>query len=168
MGHTLIVGITESGKTTLAKLLCDNARKSGIGTLVLDPMHDTWNAEFQTDDEREFLEVFWQSRNCDVYIDEAGDMIGQYDKTMIQTATKGRHWGHNVHFLTQRGAMISPTVREMCRTLILFVSSRAACKVLAEEYNEPRILEASGFEVGEYFVKPRHGDLEHRHLFKEI
>jgi hypothetical protein len=129
-------------------------------------MHDVWDASFQTADTDEFLRVFFASKNCDVFIDEAGDAIGRYDRIMERTATKGRHWGHNVYFLTQRGAQISRTIRDQCRHLFLFVSGYEDCKLLARERNCPRLVEASDFEVGQYFYKPLHGALEMKHLFR--
>lgn len=167
MAHSLIVGMTESGKTTLAKQFCKSSQDDGIKTIVLDPMHDVWNADYQTDNTADFLDMFFSSRNCNVFIDEAGEMIGHYDELMKRVATKGRHWGHNVYFLTQRSPQLSPTVRGQCRHLFLFVSDFAACKIHAQELNCPELVQAVNFEVGEFFHKPRHGELARYHLFKE-
>ena len=128
MPHSLIVGMSESGKTTLAKRMCQRTKASGRGTGVLDPLHDNWDADFQTDDPELFLQTFWQSRSCDFFIDEAGDSVGHYDKPMIQTATRGRHWGHNCYYITQRSQSLSPTVRAQCRYIFLFAMARQDCE----------------------------------------
>ena len=75
MAHSLILGMTESGKTTIAKELAKRLKSSGHPVIVLDPMHDAWEADFQTDDQNEFLNVFWQAQKCHVFIDESGGAI---------------------------------------------------------------------------------------------
>ncbi len=134
--------------------------------LVLDPVHDEWECTFKTADQEEFLRAFWNSQCCDVFIDEAGDAIGQYEKAMIQTASKGRHWGHNVFFVTQRGAQLSPTVRTQCRKLFLFNMALEDCKLLAREWNKPLLLEASLLPQGQCFVASRFGEVQRLNVFK--
>ena len=58
MPHSLIIGMTESGKTTLATEICRDYRARGIKTIVLDPMYDQrWDADFLTTDKARFLEI---------------------------------------------------------------------------------------------------------------
>lgn len=166
MSHSLILGMTESGKTSLAKQLAAYYKSKGIGILVLDPMHDPgWNADYQTDDQNEFLEVFFNSRRCMVFIDEAGESVGQYDKIMTRTATKGRHWGHSVHYISQRGTMVNRTVRDQCRHLFLFATALDDCKLYAREFNKPELLQAANFGPGEFFKTGRFTTVERCKLF---
>lgn len=157
--------MTESGKTTLAKKLASNARKRGRSVIVLDPLHDEWDCDFQTNDAAEFLRVFWGNQSCDVFIDESGDAIGRFNKVMQQTATKGRHWGHSVHFLTQRGAQLSPTVRDQCSHLFLFCSGFKDCQIHAQEWNKPDLVQAASFPAGEFFHATRFNPLERGNAF---
>ena len=165
MPHSLIVGMTESGKTTLAKKLCSLSRRKQRGTLVLDPLHDEWDADFKTDNQELFLQAFWASQCCDAFIDEAGDAIGHYEKAMIQCATKGRHWGHNVHFITQRPMQLSPTVRTQCRILFLFNMAKEDCIQLAKEWNKPELIEAATLPQGQCFMAPRFGEVKRLNAF---
>ena len=166
MAHSLILGMTESGKTTLAKNLAAHYRANGIGVLVLDPMGDPeWQADFQTSDPEEFLEVFWSSRKCAAFIDEAGESVGQYDKVMGRTATKGRHWGHSCHYLSQRGAQIARTVRDQCGHIFLFTTALDDSKIHANEWNKPEMRGANTLAQGEYFHATRFGTLERGKLF---
>lgn len=160
MPHSLIVGMTESGKTTMGKKLCAMSHQKQRGTLVLDPLHDTWQCDFKTADVDEFLRAFWASQCCDVFIDESGDMIGHYERAMIQTATRGRHWGHNVHFITQRGAQLSPTVRTQCRNLFLFNMAREDCELLAREWNKPELKDAALLPQGQCYMASRFGPVK--------
>lgn len=165
MAHALILGMTESGKTTLAKRMATEYRARGFGVLVLDPLGDQWDCDFQTADPDEFLRVYWDSRRCMVFIDESGDSVGQYDKAMIRTATRGRHWGHSNHYISQRGTLLARTVRDQCSHLFLFSTALEDCKIHAKEWNNAEILEASKFAQGEYLHTTRFGALTTHKLF---
>lgn len=155
MPHCLFLGMTESGKTTLAKQLVIASQAKSI---VLDPMNDPgWQADFKTANSAEFLDMVWASEKCDVVVDEAGEAIGRYDVIMEKIATQSRHWGHNAYFLTQRGAQISATVRAQCRHLFLFTSAKDDCKILANEYNRPELLEANTLPQGHFIHVTRFG-----------
>lgn len=166
MGHSLILGMTESGKTTLAKRLASQYRARGVGVLVLDPIDDPdWPNDFKTGDPAEFLEVFWQSQRCAVFIDEAGESVGRYDTVMHKTATKGRHWGHACHYISQRSTQIAPIVRDQCSNLFLFCTAFEDCKTHAKEWNNHKIKMASTLKKGEYVYCTRFGELKTGTLF---
>jgi len=157
--------MTESGKTTLAKQLAQTYKRKGLGVIVLDPLNTTWECDFQTTDPDEFLNVYWNSRQCMAFIDESGDAVGRFDTAMIKTATRGRHWGHSNHYITQRGAMLARTVRDQCSHLFLFCTALEDCKIHAKEWNKPEMLNAGQFAQGEYFHTTRFGDLTKSKLF---
>lgn len=167
MAHALILGISESGKTTLALRLASQYKAQGVGVLVLDPLKNPeWHADFITGDEKEFLDMFWRSRSCMCFIDEAGEAVGRYNIAMQKTVTRGRHWGHGVHVITQRGAQLSPTVRDQCRHLFLFCSSRKDGELLAAEWNKPELAECSVLKQGEYMHASRFGVLNRSQLWR--
>jgi len=157
--------MTESGKTTLAKQLARTYKAKQVGVLVLDPLFDNWECDRQLNDANEFLQVYWASRSCMVFIDESGDAIGRYEKAMIQTATRGRHWGHSNHYITQRANSVALTVRDQCSHLFLFASGFEDCKTHAKEWNQPELIQAANFEKGEYFHTTRFGQLTRNKLF---
>jgi hypothetical protein len=175
--------MTESGKTTMGVRLAHHYYGRGWGVLVLDPLCDPrWNPEppqldrltrkvqqtafKQMADGDEFLKIFWASKRCMVFIDESGDAVGRYDLAMQQTATKGRHWGHSVHFLSQRGVQINRTVRDQCSHLFLFTTAREDAKVHANEWNQPALIEAAMLPQGSYFHVTRFGKVERGTLFE--
>jgi DNA helicase HerA-like ATPase len=138
--HSLILGMTESGKTALAKKLIKEFKAKGIHCISLDPLSDPdWGADFITNDPIEFENVWKASRACICVIDEAGT-VGKFSDSIREAATKGRHWGHSFLFLSQRGTQIEPLVRDQCSALFLFRSGMQSRKVLAEEFNAPELL----------------------------
>lgn len=157
MAHSLIVGGTESGKTTLAKRLAAAHHAAKLGVIVLDPMNDPdWQCTFRTADPDEFMRVVTNSEGCHCFVDEAGDAIGRYDTTMQKLATRYRHFGHSCYFITQRAAMLAFTVRAQCRHGFIFNSDADDCKALVKTFNQPRIAEASALPQGHFFHVTRY------------
>ena len=167
MGHCLILGQTESGKTSLARALCENYKNQGVETIVLDPMHDPrWQCSFKTAEPDLFFQVYNDSTRCAAFFDEAGDLCKDYPTEMIRTATKGRHRGHRNHYIAQRATLINRTIRDQCTELFLFNSALEDCKIHAAEWNAPDIRDHGPFLAqGEYFYKQRLGILQRGKLF---
>lgn len=158
MAHTLILGMSESGKSTLAKNLAKVYKSQGWSVIVLDPLKDPeWCADFITADQDEFLSVFWASRKCMVFIDEGGKSVGQYEKAMQECFTTGRHWGHSCHLIAHKGTQLAPVVRDQCRYLFLFCSSIKEGKLLADEFNKPELQECNKLLQGEYIHASKFG-----------
>ena len=129
--------------------------------MVLDPIDpDAWGADFATDDPAVFLDTFWKSANCMVFVDEAGDNFGRFETDMAQCATKGRHSGHCLHFISQRAKMLSPTVRTQCTKLVLFNVAYEDAKMHSVEWNRPQLLTCVDFPPGIYFECGRWGALQ--------
>lgn len=153
--------MTESGKTTLASELSRYYRERGIGVLVLDPLGDPrWSADVLLSDRHEFLELCRTSRRCMIFVDEAGESVGQYDNEMHWLATRGRHYGHCAHFCSQRGMQIAKTVRDQCSLMWLFRSSISDCKIHADEWGFEELRAGNSLAQGEYFYAERFGALE--------
>jgi hypothetical protein len=158
--------MTLSGKTSLAKKIAPVYRANGVRVLVLDPLNDPdWQADYRTTDPDEFLRAFWESRQCAVFIDESGDAVGRYDDAMVRTATRGRHWGHRVHYITQRGAQLARTVRDQCSSLFLFTTSLDDSKIHANEWNKPELRTAHTLPQGAYFATDRFTPLKRGKLW---
>lgn len=154
MPHTLILGITETGKTTLAYRLANTYKQKGTEVLVLDPLLSSrWAADFITDDAEKFLRIVFAKRKCALFVDEAGDMLDKYDSTMNKLATFSRHYGHNAHFICQRAIMVSPTIRAQCTNLFLFKQHRQDAEILARDFVSDDLLQATKLLKGEFLSK---------------
>lgn len=166
MAHSLIIGMTESGKTTLAKQLAQSYANNGIRVLVFDPMYDDeWVADFQTANFDDMIREYEASTKCAVFFDEAGTVSKQHDEFLIKTATQGRHRGHANHYISQRGAMVPKTLRDQCSHLFIFGQSLDDAKTYAREYNSPEILTVAKFRKGEYYHATRFDDATKGKLF---
>ena len=165
--HTLILGMTESGKTTTAKVLISVFKRRGIKSIVLDPFNDPgFGADYQTNNSDDFLKMVWSSRKCHVYVDESGKAIGRYNQLMDELATTGRHWGHSCFFITQKATQISPIIRDQCGQVFLFGSGHQSCKMIAEEFNDKEFLNATALKQGEFYHKTRFGKLHKGNIFQ--
>ncbi|HHJ14268.1 MAG TPA: AAA family ATPase [Gammaproteobacteria bacterium] len=166
MPHVLIAGITESGKSTLARELAAEYRRADIGVLVLDPLADPrWEADYQTTDPDAFLQTAKQSWECALFLDESGETVGRYKEEMFWCATQARHRAHRSHFITQRPVQLAKTVRDQCTRLFLFAVSTSDAKVLADEWAKPALLEAATLGPGEFFDVRRFGEPRRRRVF---
>ena len=165
MAHVLIIGMTESGKTSLAKLLNAEYRNKGLSSIVLDPINDPgWRPDedcFVTRDKYRFLQTVKNSRSCVVFVDESGEIVGQYDTEMHWLGTRARHYGHSCHFLSQRTVQIATTVRDQCSTMYLFACGKKDSKILADEWNQDEITEANKLGKGEFFIVHRMKPLQY-------
>jgi signal recognition particle GTPase len=113
MPHTLIVGQTNTGKTTLALKMCEAWKRAGFVTLVLDPTLDTrWRGmtDLHTADKETFLRAYFNSRNARVFIDESIEVASNSDKDIIYTATRGRHYGHCNVYISQRANSVARNI----------------------------------------------------------
>jgi signal recognition particle GTPase len=144
-GHTLVIGKTMSGKTTLVSRIADNFKKAGCGLIVLTPFtkDDRWaSADYVTEDADDFCKVVFASRQCLVIVDEGSEYAGKYDDTVFKIATRGRHYGHLAIFIGQKYKDLNKAIRENCVNLFVFKSSPQQCAELSETYVNESINEA--------------------------
>jgi hypothetical protein len=152
--HCLILGITETGKTTLGFRLAAAYRQQGINVLVLDPdLRSEWCANYITDDPEDFLKFVKINTKCALFVDESGQMIGRYTTPMEWLATNSRKWGHKAHFLAQRATQLPPIVRAQCTTIFLFKQAMTDAKILAADFVAEDLKQSCFLVKGEYLVK---------------
>jgi energy-coupling factor transporter ATP-binding protein EcfA2 len=137
--HTLITGTTGSGKSTLAKMLAKSLQTRGHGIVVLDPMRSNdWGVQPHYE-QGAFLEEVKSRKDCFVFVDEAGAMIGRYNVEMEWCATTGRHFGHKSTFICQYVTQLAPVVRSNCDKVYLFATDGQSREKLAQEFDQPSI-----------------------------
>lgn len=159
MAHSLICGISESGKTHLARHLAGLYRHYGIKVLVLDPLRDPrWPCDILTTDPEKFLKIAKASKRLALFIDESGQTIGRHNQAMEWITTMSRHNGHNAHVICQRLTQVSPTVRDQCQHLFCFRVSQRDAEMLADEWSHKELIQASCLDRYWHFHAQRFGD----------
>lgn len=137
--HNMILGVSESGKTLLAKLVCARIKKKGVKTAVLDPMLDPeWDCDFITDNPEDFLAFAKNKDNMSsvLFVDEGSQSIGRYNPQMEWIVTQSRHWGHSAWIICQGASQLSPIVRDQTSQLFLFAVGESTMRIMGEHFRQ--------------------------------
>lgn len=147
--HTLIVGITGSGKSTIAKRMAEKAKRKGKGVLVFDPYLDEYDAHLITSDLEEFEKYVKANKNCLCIVDEAGEVLerGKRDNWL---GTQTRHNGHDLVFICQVATMLSRPVRTSCSQVYAFRQGALSARTMAEEFACPELENCKNNMLFEY------------------
>lgn len=147
--RVLIVGVSESGKSTLARRL---VKMAGLPYHVFDPIGAQWDgaASVSSDFAIFSSEVLADTRPRVAVIDEAGDVFGVGQRENHWLFTRGRHSAILPVAIAQRMSMIAPNVRTNATDLYLFRSSTRDCQTLADDYADDTLLLAAELEQGEF------------------
>ena len=160
--HSLIIGITGSGKTMLGKTLC--AQTAGrtsphglrIEAMVLDELMDPeWKAagaSWVTSDRELFYRTAHDPKNrgCLLLLDESRSRGWEHPEHAEWFATQARHWGHSSIFMCQRLIQLHPTIRDNCSTWYIFKTSPRDISTLADELGRPELL-ADDLGPGDFY-----------------
>lgn len=162
MAHTLIVGATDTGKSSLAKRLAEARTKTrahlpNFRQVALDPLGSVWpDGVAVVDSWQEFMyEIELMHENDEVaclYVDEANTQFSHGDKEKLWLMLRGRHFGHDVTVITQYPTLLSPAARGQCGRLHTFQIGQQSARMLAEDYACPALLGASGLKRGEWLA----------------
>ena len=156
MPHRLIVGGTMTGKTTLAKQLVTEAATRGLIATVHDPLMSDWpGGAIVLHDADEYYAVLLArikagQRQLNV-CDEADLVYSHAERDRYWVATRGRHYGLENIFITQRPQMLAPTIRTQCTELFCFRVAESDAALLSQDFSDTRIKSVSELQQGEYF-----------------
>jgi DNA helicase HerA-like ATPase len=158
--HTLICGVTESGKTTLAHALAGKLADSGARIIVYDPVGTKTSAgnwpesAILFDDETALFDYLSRDdvHSAHVFVDEAGEIFNLGKRENFWLLTRGRHFGFHVILIAQRPKMLPPTVRTQCARGYLFrMSPDDAAEILGDFGHRPKILGAP-LDKGDFYI----------------
>lgn len=169
--HAGVLGRTQSGKSTLLKFLCKMFKDAGRQTLVYDitlsdeavqAINDAkdgaeWDADFATNDEQVFLEVFWASQDIVAFVEEGGEAAGRYKEGVKFTATRGSHQigelgaGSSIFFIAHSYTDLNKTLRGQISEFYVFPCSKESAVGLEDEFDEPELRKATKLNVGEFY-----------------
>ncbi len=133
--HSLIVGASGTGKTTLARGLADAALKAGRRVIVLDPLRTRWPCNRLYGDVESLFFDYSRFPPSLIFIDESGTQAGRsvQDK-LVKLAIQGRHFGHIAIFIVQIPTRLCPDIRGQCTSLYLFRVAEKYQRLMAEEF----------------------------------
>ncbi len=142
--HTLILGQTTTGKTTLAKIIAEQSDKSGRGPLVLDPLMSDWGkGAIVSHSSDELLESAKKTTNRVIVVDEALLALDKFDTGLNWLATTSRHLGHSAIFIGHRYKDVAPGLRSQVSQFFIFRSERDDAKELDNKFDAPILLTAT-------------------------
>lgn len=177
-GHSLICGITQSGKTTLARYIARYLVKKKQRVIVFDPTADTktlggdWNTTEVFTDPGEFLEFVEDPKNitpdnpAHIFIDESDEIFSHSQIENRWILKKGRHYGMAVYLITQRPNLIMPTARNQCTTCYMFRLTVTDSKLVLADYGHTEI-PGPPLDQGEYLIlKSGYPDIGRSSIYK--
>ena len=166
--HALIVGITESGKSTLAKALARMFHSAGRPVLAVNPLSEPgWSGHVTRDPARALDYAQHHLVNAQIFLDEAGDYLTNHKESRPYQwfLRQARHRGHSTWMITQEAQLIIKAARSQAKRLYAFAQSRADAEILAREWNKPELIKLPDLNQGELFVVNRFGPPQQRRLF---
>lgn len=137
--HSLIVGMPQSGKTSLAKYFAMQAANRGENVTVFDPLKQTgWPRNCNMFNTPEvFLDRIWNITSTHVFMDECKMLFDADKKQAEKLAYMGRHGGRLLYFIgTRANSMIPPNARNTCSKVFAFKQGFQDSDILAKNYNE--------------------------------
>lgn len=157
--HTLICGVTESGKTTLARALAAELEKAGENLIVYDPVHTRtikggWPASSVIFSDQDSL-FDYLSRDdvsdAHIFIDEAGDVFNLGQRYNMWLLTRGRHFGFSVTMIAQRPKMIAPSARGQVSRVYMFRLAQQDAREIGADMGHSA-LEKINLDKGDFLI----------------
>jgi len=140
--HTLICGVTMSGKTTLAHKFAKELAAKGQTIIVFDPVMTptaagSWPENtILFDDEHDFFDYLIQPdvNRAHIFVDESADVFNLSKPWNNWLLTRGRHFGFSVFLIAQRPKMLPPTVRNQCGRAYVFRLAKDDLKEIGADF----------------------------------
>lgn len=155
--HTLICGVTQSGKTTLARMLARTFEQLGHSVIVFDPLGTqtvggNWGTSAIVIESRDdFLEYISRDEiiHAHVFVDEAHEIFALTCPENFWLLTRGRHFGLNIYAITQRPKLIAPTCRLQCGRCYMFRLGADDARELGADFGHSG-LEKISLDTGDF------------------
>lgn len=144
--HTLICGMTLSGKSHYARSLADASDRQTIILMpsrILDDDGPAWadlGAHVYIHQDR-FLKAVWASRNALIMVDEAQEYCTLSNTAMHPITTSSRHYGHRAVLIAQRFTKVCTTMRGQCNVVVAFRQGRNDAREMADDFANQELLD---------------------------
>jgi energy-coupling factor transporter ATP-binding protein EcfA2 len=141
--HTLTIGPTGSGKTTLWKLKAQALMDRGVPVLLHDPLNNDYPCHYKAKTPQALMERAKTLNHAHIIIDESGAAIGRNAEELQWFTTMARNYGHSTHLICQRAQQIDKTMRLQTERAFVFRVHSTDAKTVAEEFTRDEALAAS-------------------------
>ncbi len=150
--HSLIIGVTNSGKSTLAKKISQIFFSKGINVFIFDPYASSnWSSQsrdFKFSKPDNFIGKINQLKRGVLIIDEAPLLFDDYKNEMNGLMMRGRQQGLKIFLLAQRYKNLPPNSRGNANLVYAFSQSPEDTKLIKLDY--PKCPDLASFQQGEY------------------
>lgn len=161
--HALYCGVTQSGKTTLARHHARLLDKAGYEIVVYDPVGTAtaggdWPERAKVfDDSDKFLEWLTRAQYDDerpafVFVDEAPDIFGPTGGYALLLPRRLRHQGVYLRIISQRPKMLPPNVRTQCAHCYLFRLSKEDARIICADFGHGSEVSDKPLDTGDYVL----------------
>lgn len=161
--HWLYCGVTESGKTTLARYHARILAREKWKVIVFDPartetMGGDWPPEATLYTEspvfmREVAKIKGDREHPTfVFVDESAEIFNHSAQENFWLARRGRHRGIYLRSIAQRPTMIHPHVRTQHSRLFLFRVAPQDAKEIAADFGHGPEAVSDQLDTGECFM----------------
>jgi hypothetical protein len=111
--------------------------------LILDPLNGKWGNHRSVSSVEELIKLAKENNDHLLVVDEASISLNAYDREQHWLAKTSRHFGHAAVFIGQSLADVARGIRDQCSRIFIFGCSRTTAKILADEFDDDRILKAT-------------------------
>lgn len=163
--HVLYCGVTQSGKTTLARFHARKLAAAGYDVAVYDPMGSAtagggWpDTAKMFNDPAKFLEYLSAVRGTPehpiyVFVDEAADIFGHDSpfRDMHWIPRRVRHQNVYLRLVSQRPKMLPPNVRTQCAIIYMFRLSREDARLVGSDAGHSLTDEQINLDTGDFLL----------------
>jgi hypothetical protein len=177
--HWLYVGVTQSGKTTLARWHSRKLVQAKHHVIVYDPVGTAtagggWGIgdeggdgfEFHQEPDK-FAEAMLKAKDAFVFIDESADVHSHSQVENQWMLRRGRHAGLYFRLIVQRVKMIPPNVRTQCARLFLFRAAKGDQREILADFGHDTDILPESWEKGDcLMVESGSDDVEQFNVFE--
>lgn len=161
--HVLYVGVTQSGKTTLARHHARILDAAEYDVVVYDPVGTPtaggdWPEKVQRfDDPQKFL--IWlvkaegkPERPIFVFVDESADIFGHTNTDANWIPRRVRHQNVYLRLISQRPKMLPPNVRTQCAHCYLFRLAADDMRMICADFGHGPEISQKSLDTGDYVL----------------
>lgn len=153
--HTIVMGTTNSGKTTLAKNIVEDNRQNFKSIIVISPTNEIsgdWNGvrgitKIVSDYDPAMIEQLYanlleyKKKTGSLYstlliLDDLQDAIKDTERLWKSLIIKCRHVGLSVFILAQSATTVPPIIRDNSRYIVCGNVNTRSVDIIAEQYSK--------------------------------